>query len=55
MSPHIAKTFELFFVQGYGAFTADEAAIEITPAIVQKVVAGAQRLGMHNFVFMGRE
>jgi hypothetical protein len=55
MNPRIAKTFELFFVPGYRAFTADEAAIDITPVIVQKVMAGAQRLGLHNFVFMGRE
>ena len=53
MNPHFAKTFELFFAQGYRAFTADEAAMEITPAIVQKVVAGAQSLGTHNFVFYG--
>ena len=53
MNPHFAKTFELFFAQGYRAFTADEAAIEITPAIVQKVVVGAQRLSTHNFVFYG--
>lgn len=55
MNPHFAKTFEMFFAQGYRAFTADAAAIEITPAIVQKVVAGTQTLGMHNFVFMGCE
>jgi FkbM family methyltransferase len=51
MNPNFAKTFELFFAQGYLAITADEAAIEITPAIVQKVVAGEQILGTHNFVF----
>jgi FkbM family methyltransferase len=51
MNPDFAKTFELFFAQGYLAITADEAAIEITPAIIQKVVAGEQRLGTHNFVF----
>jgi FkbM family methyltransferase len=50
-----AKTFELFFAQGYRAFTADEAAIEITPAIIEKVVVGSQRLGTHNFLFMERE
>jgi FkbM family methyltransferase len=55
MNPHFAKTFELFFAQGYRAFTADEAATEITPAIVQEVVAGTQRLGTHNFVFYGCE
>lgn len=55
MNPNFARTFELFFAQGYRSFTADAAAIEITPAIVQDVVAGVQRLGTHNFVFMGRE
>lgn len=55
MNPYFAKTFELFFEQGYKAFTADETATDITPAIAQKVVAGTQRLGTHNFVFMGRE
>lgn len=55
MNPNFARTFELFFAQGYRAFTADEAAIEIPPAIVQKVVAGAQRPGTHNFVFNGYE
>jgi FkbM family methyltransferase len=54
-NPYFAKTFGLFFAQGYRAFTADEAAIEITPAIVEKVVVGSQRLGTHNFLFMGRE
>jgi FkbM family methyltransferase len=53
MNPHFAKTFELFFAQGYRAFTADEAAMEITPAIVRKVVAGAQNLVTNNFMFYG--
>lgn len=53
MNPHFAETFEMFFNLGYRAFTADEEEIEITPAIVQKVVAGAQSLGTHNFVFYG--
>lgn len=51
MNPHFAKTFELFFAQGYRAFTADEAAMEITSATVQQVVAGMQKLDTHNFVF----
>lgn len=53
MNPHFAKTFELFFAQGYRACTANEAAQEITQAIVQQVVAGKQKLGTHNFVFYG--
>lgn len=51
MNPHFAKTFELFFAQGYRAFTADEASQEITQMTVQQVVAGKHTLGTHNFVF----
>ena len=53
MNPHFVKTFELFFAQGYRSFTADAAAIKITPEIVQRVAAGKQSLGTHNFVFYG--
>jgi hypothetical protein len=51
MNPYFAKTFELFFSLCYRAFTSDEAAMEITPAIVQQVMAGVQKLSTHNFVF----
>lgn len=51
MNPHFSKTFELFFAQGYRAFTADEAAMAITPAVVQQVLSGSQKLGTHNFIF----
>jgi hypothetical protein len=51
MNPHFAKTFELFFAQGYSAFTADGAMQEITPADVQQVATGARELDTHNFVF----
>lgn len=51
MNPHFANTFEVFFKQGYRAFTADEAAIEITQLTVQQIVAGKQKLSTHNFVF----
>jgi len=53
MNPHFAKTFQLFFAQGYRAFTADETAQEINQVTVQQVVAGKQKLGTHNFVFYG--
>lgn len=55
MNPNFAKTFELFFTQGYQAVTADSEAMQITPNIVEEVMAGRQKLGMHNFVLMGRE
>ncbi len=51
INPNFAKTFEFFFLHGYRAVTADAAAIQITPEIVKEVVAGRQKLGVHNFVF----
>ena len=53
INPHFAKTFELFFGQGYRAFTANEAAQEINQTTVQQVVSGNQKLDTHNFVFYG--
>ena len=51
MNPHFAKTFELFFAQGYRAVTADDTAQEINQESIQQVVAGMQKLGNHNFIF----
>ena len=53
INPKFVETFEMFFEQGYRAFTADEAAIEVTPETVKEVVAGRQKLQTHNFVFKG--
>ena len=53
INPYFAKTFELFFAHGYRAFTADEAAQEITQVSVHQVVAGKQKLDTHNFLFYG--
>jgi FkbM family methyltransferase len=51
LNPNFARTFELFFAQGYRAFTADEAAQEITSHIIQQVLTGQKKLDTHNFVF----
>jgi hypothetical protein len=51
MNPRFAETFGVFFDHGYRVFTANSAANEITPAIVQEVVAGRRKFGTHNFVF----
>ncbi len=53
MNPNFEKTFGLFFDHGYRAFTADEAAQEVTWATVQQVLAGKQNLSTHNFLFYG--
>ena len=51
MNPHFAKTFEVFFAQGYRAFKADDTSLEITMGVVSQVVAGEWKLDSHNFVF----
>ena len=55
MNPHFAETFDLFFEQGYQAFTADATGLEITPTMVQEVVTGDRRLETHNFLFVERQ
>ena len=55
MNPRFAETFGLFFELGYQVFTANAAAEEITPAIVQEVVTGGRKLETHNFVFTSRQ
>ncbi len=51
MNPNFTQTFEIFFSQGYRAFTADEIAQEVTIETVTKVAAGQHKLKTHNFVF----
>jgi len=51
MNPRFAETFGVFFNHGYQVFTANAAADEITPAIVQEVATGQRKLDTHNFVF----
>lgn len=51
INPNFAKTFELFFVHGYQAVTADAAAMKITPKIIEEVMAGKLKLSTHNFLF----
>jgi len=55
LNPNFSKIFELFFAQGYQALTADAAAVHITPDIVEEVMAGRQKLRMHNFLFTASE
>ena len=55
MDPHLSKTLELFLDQRYRTFTSDEAAMDNTPAIVQKVLADARGMSLHNFVIYWTE
>jgi len=51
MNPRFAETLGVFFDNGYQVFTANAAADEITPEIVQEVAMGQRKLGTVNFVF----
>lgn len=51
MNPNFAKTFDMFFDQGYRAFTADMGSQEIRKVDIDNVLAHAVRLGTHNFIF----
>lgn len=51
MNPNFARTFEIFFSNGYRAFTADASMREITRETVVAVASGKERLHTHNFVF----
>lgn len=53
INPFFERTFELFFANGYRAYTANELAIEVTPEMVRKVFNGELKLSDHNFVFYG--
>jgi hypothetical protein len=54
VNPHFAKTFGMFFENGYQALTANAAAEEITPTWVQEVMNGEREIDTHNFVFITR-
>jgi FkbM family methyltransferase len=51
LNPRFGETFGVFFDNGYQVFTANAETEEITPLIVQEVVAGRRKLNTHNFVF----
>lgn len=51
INPHLLPTFDLFFVQGYMAKTADYAQRSVDAPTVQKVAEGRARFETHSFVF----
>jgi hypothetical protein len=51
MNKYFRKTFELFFENGYEAFTADDARIPITKSDLDLIETGALKLTTHNFIF----
>ena len=51
MNPNFSKTFDMFFDQGYRAFTADMGSQEISKVDIDNVLAHAVRIGTHNFIF----
>jgi FkbM family methyltransferase len=51
MNPNFAKTFDIFFDQGYRAFTADMRSQEIRKVDIDNVLNHESRLSTHNFIF----
>jgi hypothetical protein len=51
MNKYFRKTFELFFENGYEAFTADDARLQISRTDLDLIESGALKLSKHNFIF----
>ncbi len=51
MNPNFIKTFDVFFENGYDAYTDDADNIKIDKQYVQAVVSGQQQIKTHNFIF----
>ena len=51
INPNFKKTFDIFFDNGYRAFTANESREEVTREIVAEVMSGTRSLTTHNFTF----
>lgn len=51
MNPNFIKTFDVFFENGYDAYTGDEENIKIDKPYIESVVSKQQQLKTHNFIF----
>jgi hypothetical protein len=51
MNKYFRKTFELFFENGYEAFTADDARQQISKSDLDLIESRAIVLTAHNFIF----
>lgn len=52
LNPNLLQTFELFFENGYQAWTATSKPRTVTPAEIQAIAQGGpDTLGVHNFLF----
>ena len=51
MNPYFEKTFQIFFSNGYRAFTANEEFKEITSDSLHQIMAGVQLPTTYNFIF----
>ena len=51
INPNFESTFEIFFQNGYRAYTGNSELREITRADVQKIARGELKTGVHNYLF----
>ena len=55
INPDLRSTFDLFWDEGYEAWTADRECREVLPMEIDKIVeSGIDTLGTHNFLFIER-
>ncbi|WP_287601770.1 FkbM family methyltransferase [Thiothrix sp.] len=51
VNPNFTQTFDIFFNQGYRAFTVEERSREVTKLDVLDIATGKCQIGTHNFLF----
>lgn len=53
INPNLYPTFEMFWVNGYAAYTSDERLEKVTPQTVEQICSsGIDTLHTHNFLFL---
>jgi FkbM family methyltransferase len=55
VNPNFRDTFQLFFDNGYQAFTADSEMIPVTTESIESILSGVQKMDTHNFIFSGSD
>jgi FkbM family methyltransferase len=51
INPNFKSTFQIFFDNGYQAFTADREMIPIANESIDPILSGIQKMDTHNFIF----
>lgn len=53
INPKLMDTFEIFWSRGFGAYTADGRAVQVTRDMIRRTLdSGRDDIGTHNFIFL---